>query len=66
MSNYARKWEVKNATGGDLSHLSKRVNLASLNSKVNKLDVDKLETIPANLSELSNVLDKNVVKKDCI
>ena len=41
--------------GGDTSYFAKRADLASLKSKVDKLDIDKLGTIPDNLSELSNV-----------
>ena len=32
--------------------------------KVDKLDVDKLEPIPVDLSKLSDVVRKNLVKKD--
>ena len=35
-----------------------------MKSKVDKLDVDKLLTVPAELSKLSNVVKNDVVKKD--
>ena len=35
-----------------------------MKSKVNKLDVDKLLPIPADLSKLSNVVKNDVIKKD--
>ena len=35
-----------------------------LKSKVDKLDIGKLETTPVNLSKLSNVVKRAVVKKD--
>ena len=35
-----------------------------MKSKVDKLDVDKLLTVPAELSKLSNVVKSDVVKKD--
>ena len=38
-------------------------DLSNLKSKVDKLDIGKLETTPADLSKLSNVL-QNVVEKD--
>ena len=37
--------------------------LNSLKSKVDKLDIGKLETTPADLSKLSNVVKNDVVKK---
>ena len=39
-------------------------NLSNLKSKVDKLDVDKLITVPVNLSKLSDVVKDHVVKKD--
>ena len=38
-------------------------DLSNLKSKVDKLDIGKLETTPADLSKLSNVL-QNVAEKD--
>ena len=38
-------------------------NLSNLKSKVYKLDVDKLTTVPVDMSKLSDVV-KYVVKKD--
>ena len=35
-----------------------------MKSKVDKLDVDKLQPVPANLSKLSDAAKINVVKKD--
>ena len=60
-SNYARKSDIKSATG--ISKFSKKADLASLKSDVGKLDIDKLETIPADLNKLSNILTNNVIKK---
>ena len=36
--------------------------MANLKTEVDKLDIDKLATVPVDLSKLSNVV-KNVVKK---
>ena len=38
-------------------------NLSNLKSKVDKLDIGKLEAIPVDLSKLSNVVKNDVVKK---
>ena len=38
-------------------------NLRNLKSKVDKLDIVKLETTPVDLSILSNVVKNNIVKK---
>ena len=38
--------------------------LSNLKSKVDKLDIGKLETTPVDLRRLSNVVKNDVVKKD--
>ena len=38
-------------------------NLASLETEVNKLDIDKLVPVPVDLSKLKGVVKNNVVKK---
>ena len=43
LSNYATKTDLKNAAGIDKSSLAKKVDLASLKSNVDKLDIDKLK-----------------------
>ena len=42
--------------------MASKKNLPGLKTKVNNLDVEKLKTVPADLSNLSNIVD-NVVKK---
>ena len=37
--------------------------MANLKTEVDKLDIDKLVTVPADLSKLSNVVNNEVVKK---
>ena len=44
-SNYATKAELKSATGVDPSKSAKS-GLASLKTEIDKLDVDKLKTVP--------------------
>ena len=48
LSNYATKADLKNATGVDTSDFSKKTDLASLNSSVDKVDIDKLKNVPTN------------------
>ena len=40
MSNYPTNADLKNATGVDTKKFAKKVNLASLKSNVDKLDID--------------------------
>ena len=63
LSNYATKDDVKNITQVDVSSYATKTNLASLKTEVDKIDTDKLKTVPADLAKLSNVVKNNVVKK---
>ena len=63
LSSYATKAELKNATGVDACKLAAKSDLASLKAEVDKIDVDKLKTVPVDLSKLSNVVKNEVVKK---
>ena len=66
LTNYATKDDVKNITHVDVSSYATKTNLAALKSEVDKIDVDKLKTVPADLAKLSNVVKNDVVKKsDC-
>ena len=56
MSNNATKYDLKNATDSDALKYAKKADLASSKSDVNKLDTDKLETTPVDLSKLNNVV----------
>ena len=47
LANYATKDDVKNITHVDVSSYKTKTNLASLKSEVDKIDVDKLKTTPA-------------------
>ena len=40
-----------------------QANLANLKTKVDKLNIDKLATVPVYLSKLSNLVKNDVVKK---
>ena len=63
LSNYATKADLKNVTGLDTSKLALKSNLANLTAEVDKIDLDKSNTVPVDLSKLSNVVNNDVVKK---
>ena len=63
LSNYATKDDVKNITHVDVSNYTTKTNLASLKTEVDKIDVDKLKTVPDDLAKLSTVVKNEVVKK---
>ena len=60
--NYATKDYVKNITHVDVSSYATKTNSAALKSEVDKIEVDKLKTTPADLAKLSNVVKNDVVK----
>ena len=64
LSNYVTKADIKNITHVDTSGFALKTNLANLKTEVDKLDTDKLKTIPVDLSKLSNVVKNEVVKKN--
>ena len=64
LSNYATKTDLKNITCIDTSGFALKTNSANLKTEVDKLDTDKLKTIPIDLSKLSNVVKNEVVKKN--
>ena len=57
------KNDLKNVTQVNTSSFILKTNLANLKTKVDKLDIDKLVTVPVDLSKLSNVVKNEVVKK---
>ena len=65
LSNYATETDLKNITHThtDVSSFATKVNLASLKSKINELDINELKIVPTDLSKLSNVVKNDVVKK---
>ena len=63
LTNYATKDDVKNITHVDVSSYATKNNLASLKTEVDKIDTDKLKTVPADLAKLSNVVKNDIVKK---
>ena len=63
LSNYATKDDVKNITHVDACGFGSKTNLAALKTEVDKIDTDKLKTVPDDLPKLSNVVKNDVVKK---
>ena len=63
MANYATKDDVKNITLFDTSGFASKTNLAALKTEVDKIDTDKLKTVPDELAKLSNVVKNDVVQK---
>ena len=64
LSNYATKDDVKNITHVDVSSYATKTNLAALKTEIDKIDSDKLKTVPDDLAKLSNVVKIEVVKKN--
>ena len=58
-----KKSDLKNATGVDTSKFTNKVDLASLKSEVDKLDIDKLEKVQTGLNILKIKTDKLDVDK---
>ena len=63
LSNYAIKSDLKKSTSVGTSKFAKKVDLVSLKSDVDELDIDKLKTVLVDLCKLSNILDNDVVRK---
>ena len=63
LTNYEKKIDVENITHVDVSSYATKTNLAALKSEVDKIDTDKLKTVPTDLAKLSNVVKNDVVKK---
>ena len=56
LSNYATKTDSKNVTQIDTSKFALKTNLANSKTEVDKLGIDKLAPVPADLSKLSDVV----------
>ena len=63
LANYATNDDVKNITHVDASSYASKTNLAALKAEVDKIDVDKLKTVPDDLSKSTNVVKNETVKK---
>ena len=63
LANYATKTDLNNITHVDVSSFASKTNLAALKTEVDKIDADKLKTTPADLANLTNAIENDVVKK---
>ena len=58
LSTYATKADIKNITHVDSSNFALKTNLANLKTEVDKLNIDKLKSLPNNLGILKTKVDK--------
>ena len=63
LSNYAAKADIKNISHVDTSRFVLKTNLATLKTKADKSDINKLIPVPFDLSKLSNVVKNDDIKK---
>ena len=63
LTNYATKDDVKNITHIDVSGYATKTNLAALKTEVDKIDTDKLKTVPADLAKLTSVVKMKLLKR---
>ena len=61
LSNYATKKDINDITHVDTSNFALKANLSSLKTEADKLDIEKLATVPVDVSKLSNVVKNDVV-----
>ena len=59
LTNYATKTDLNNITHVDTSSFASK-------TKVDKIDVDKLKTTPTDLAKLTDAVENNLVKKNCL
>ena len=63
LSNYATKTDIKNISHVDTSSFALQINLATLKTEIDQLDIDKLVPVPVDLSKLSYVVKNDVANK---
>ena len=63
LSNSSRKTGLKNISHADAGSFALKSNLASLKTKVDKLDITKLTSVPNDLAKPSNAVKNDVIKK---
>ena len=57
-----QKADLKGATEVDTSNLAAKFDLACLKAEIDKIDLEKLRTVPVGLNKLTNVVNDDVVK----
>ena len=63
LTNFATKTVLKNITYTDVSSFASKTNLSALKTEVDKIDIDKLKTVPDDLAKLIIVFKNEIVKK---
>ena len=63
LTNYVTKTDLKNITHIDVSSFASNTNSAALKTEVDKIDIDKLKTVPVDLAKLTNTVENDLVKK---
>ena len=58
-----QKADIKNISHVDTSTFALKTNLANLKTEVDKLDIDKLVSVPVDLSKLSDVVKMMLLKR---
>ena len=66
LTNYATKTDLKNITHVDVNSFASKTNLAALKAEVDKIDADKLNTVPVDLAKLTNAVEYDLVEKKLI
>ena len=61
LSNYATKADINNISYVDTSSFVLKTNLANLKTKVDKLDINKLVSVPVDLRKLIDAVKNDVV-----
>ena len=54
LPHYARKYDLENATGVNITDLAKKTDLASLKLDVENLDIDRLANVSSDLKSLKS------------
>ena len=63
LSNYATEADIRHISDVDTSSFALKSNLASWKTDVDKLNIDKLKTVPTNLCNLKSKVDKLDIDK---
>ena len=63
LTNYATKTDLKNITHIDVSSFASNTNSLALKTEADKIDTNKLKTVPDDLAKLSNVVKNETFKK---
>ena len=63
LSNCATEGDFKYAAAVNTFKCAKKIELARLKPEIEKLDIDKSETVPVNLNKSSDVVKNEVVVK---